>query len=215
MSTSLTPRKSPVQARSAASVDAIREATVQVLLDVGKQRLTTTRVARRAGVSIGTLYQYFPNKSALLHHALKHHLDIVCTTIENACSRQAGQPLQQMITAVLDAYLSIKLGDPALGSALYAVAADVDGMPSPAPTWSASPRRLPACSPPPPSASPETPPSSPPCSKPPCPAPAAACSNPPPHPRRSNPSAQNLPSPFAPISQLAPKLPRQASSGGP
>ena len=51
------PRKSPVQARSAASVDAIIEATIQVLLRVGKERLTTTRVAERAGVSVGTLYQ--------------------------------------------------------------------------------------------------------------------------------------------------------------
>src|SRR4051794_24665457 len=57
----LEPRKSPVQARSNASVDAILEATVQVLLQVGKERLTTTRVAARAGVSVGTLYQYFPN----------------------------------------------------------------------------------------------------------------------------------------------------------
>jgi len=70
----LEPRKSPVQARSAASVDAILEATIQVLLNVGKERLTMTRVALRAGVSVGTLYQYFPNKSALLHAALKRRL---------------------------------------------------------------------------------------------------------------------------------------------
>ena len=57
------PRKSPVQARSAASVDAILKATIQVLLRVGKEKLTTTRVATRAGVSVGTLYQYFPNKT--------------------------------------------------------------------------------------------------------------------------------------------------------
>jgi AcrR family transcriptional regulator len=61
----LEPRKSPVQARSAASVDAILEATIQVLLHAGKERLTTTRVASRAGVSVGTLYQYFPNKSPI------------------------------------------------------------------------------------------------------------------------------------------------------
>ena len=70
----LEPRKSPVQARSAASVDAILEATIQVLLNVGKERLTMTRVALRAGVSVGTLYQYFPNKSALLQAALKRRL---------------------------------------------------------------------------------------------------------------------------------------------
>src|ERR1700721_4846542 len=71
----LEPRKSPVQARSAASVDAILEATIQVLLSMGKERLTTTRVALRAGVSVGTLYQYFPNKRALLQAALRRHLD--------------------------------------------------------------------------------------------------------------------------------------------
>ena len=55
------PRKTPVQARSAASVAAILDATIQVLLRVGKEQLTTTLVAARAGVSVGTLYQYFPN----------------------------------------------------------------------------------------------------------------------------------------------------------
>src|SRR5258706_6387784 len=81
----LEPRKSPVQARSAASVDAILEATIQVLLQVGKERLTTTKVAVRAGVSVGTLYQYFPNKSALLKSALKRHLDEVTKAIELVC----------------------------------------------------------------------------------------------------------------------------------
>ena len=70
----LEPRKSPVQARSAASVDAILEATIQVLLSIGKEQLTTTKVALRAGVSVGTLYQYFPNKSSLLQAVLRRHL---------------------------------------------------------------------------------------------------------------------------------------------
>src|SRR6202042_2185808 len=77
----LEPRKSPVQARSTASVDALLEATIQVLLSVGKERLTTTRVALRAGVSVGTLYQYFPNKSALLQAALRRHMDEVTESI--------------------------------------------------------------------------------------------------------------------------------------
>ncbi len=78
----LEPRKTPVQARSTASVDAILEATIQVLLDVGKERLTTTKVALRAGVSVGTLYQYFPNKSALLQAVLERHLREVAEVVE-------------------------------------------------------------------------------------------------------------------------------------
>ena len=66
----LDPRKTPVQARSAVTVDAILSATIQVLLAEGQERLTTTRVAYRAGVSVGTLYQYFPNKQDLLRAVL-------------------------------------------------------------------------------------------------------------------------------------------------
>ena len=78
----LKPRKSPVQARSVATVEAILEATIQVLLSMGKERLTTTRVAFRAGVSVGTLYQYFPNKQSLLFAVLADHFDRVATAVE-------------------------------------------------------------------------------------------------------------------------------------
>jgi len=60
------PRKRPVQARSEATVAALFEASIQVLLAVGYRKLTTTRVAERAGVSVGTLYHYFPNRQALI-----------------------------------------------------------------------------------------------------------------------------------------------------
>jgi len=63
---SLEPRKTPLQARSAVTVEAIYEATIQVLLTNGIEQLTTTRIAARAGVSVGTLYQYYPNKQSLL-----------------------------------------------------------------------------------------------------------------------------------------------------
>jgi AcrR family transcriptional regulator len=123
----LEPRKSPVQARSTASVDAILEATLQVLLDVGKERLTTTRVASRAGVSVGTLYQYFPNKRALLQAALKRHLDRVTEAVEQVCQEQTGNPVQNMATALVDAFLKAKMKDGKTSVALYAVSADVDG----------------------------------------------------------------------------------------
>ncbi len=59
-------RKAPKQARSTDLVAAILEAALQVLATEGAQRFTTIRVAERAGVSVGSLYQYFPNKAAIL-----------------------------------------------------------------------------------------------------------------------------------------------------
>ncbi len=59
-------RKTPRQARSNDLVAAILEAALQVLAREGAQRFTTTRVAERAGVSVGSIYQYFPNKAAIL-----------------------------------------------------------------------------------------------------------------------------------------------------
>lgn len=65
-SPSISSRKQPKQARATDLVAAILEAAVQVLASEGAQRFTTTRVAEKAGVSVGSLYRYFPNKAALL-----------------------------------------------------------------------------------------------------------------------------------------------------
>lgn len=65
-STQISSRKQPKQARSTELVTAILEAATQVLAREGAQRFTTARVAERAGVSVGSLYQYFPNKAAIL-----------------------------------------------------------------------------------------------------------------------------------------------------
>jgi AcrR family transcriptional regulator len=123
----LEPRKTPVQARSTASVNAIIDATIQVLLRVGKERLTTTSVALRAGVSVGTLYQYFPNKSALLQAALKRHLDEVTSAVELVCKEQEGATLRQMATALITAFFEVKMKNAKTSVALYSVSSDVDG----------------------------------------------------------------------------------------
>jgi AcrR family transcriptional regulator len=123
----LEPRKSPVQARSAASVEAILQATIQVLIKVGKERLTTTRVAMRAGVSVGTLYQYFPNKKALLQAALKRHLEEVTDAVELVCEEQKGKTLRQMATALITAFIEAKMRNAKASVALYSVSSDVDG----------------------------------------------------------------------------------------
>jgi len=64
--TRISSRKQPQQARSTALVAAVLDAAVQVLAREGAQRFTTARVAKKAGVSVGSLYQYFPNKAAIL-----------------------------------------------------------------------------------------------------------------------------------------------------
>ena len=69
------PKKQPVQARSRATFDALVEATARVLTRRGYARLTTNHVAERAGVSIGTLYEWFPGKEALVATVLTRHLD--------------------------------------------------------------------------------------------------------------------------------------------
>ncbi len=108
-------------------MDAILEATIQVLLQVGKERLTTTKVALRAGVSVGTLYQYFPNKSALLKAVLKRHMKEVTEAIELVCHQQKGNSLEQMATALMTAFLEAKMKDAKTSVALYAVSSGVDG----------------------------------------------------------------------------------------
>ncbi|WP_260703041.1 TetR/AcrR family transcriptional regulator [Edaphobacter flagellatus] len=124
----LEPRKSPVQARSAASVEAIREATIQVLLAVGKEHLTTTKVAHRAGVSVGTLYQYFPNKSSLLQAVLKAHLDFVYGTTISACDKIRGLPLVEMTDRLVTAFLEAKMQCAETSRALYFVSDDLGAM---------------------------------------------------------------------------------------
>ena len=121
------PRKTPQQERSAASVEAILQATVQVLLKDGSRKLTTTRVAQRAGVSVGTLYQYFPNKSALLQTLLKQHLDGTSVAVEAACKSLRGASLSAMAEGITSAFVKAKFRNIDASVALYAVSDDVEG----------------------------------------------------------------------------------------
>lgn len=122
----LEPRKTPRQARSEATVDAIFEATVQVLLAEGAQRLTTTRVAARAGVSVGTMYQYFPHKQALLYAVLRRHLDTVAQAVEAACARSHGHPVATVAGSLVAAYVDAKTANLEASRALYLVSAEFD-----------------------------------------------------------------------------------------
>jgi AcrR family transcriptional regulator len=121
------PRKTPVQTRAAVTVGAISEATIQVLLSDGAERLTTTRVAERAGVSVGTLYQYYPNKQSLLFAVLADHFDKVAAAVETACAQARHQPLAEMLRIVVEAFVDAKMERIDISLALYQFAADVGG----------------------------------------------------------------------------------------
>ncbi|WFU04638.1 TetR/AcrR family transcriptional regulator (plasmid) [Rhizobium sp. CB3171] len=122
----LTPRKSPRQERAIATVDAIFEATIQVLLSDGLIRLNTTRVARRAGVSVGTLYQYYPNKQALLFAVLERHLVVLAGAIERACDENLNARAEELAEAVVKAYLQAQIAQAELSPALYRIALELD-----------------------------------------------------------------------------------------
>ena len=121
------PRKTPIQARSTVTVEAISEATIQVLLSHGAERFTTTRVAERAGVSVGTLYQYYPNKQSLLFAVLEHHMNNVATRVEAACESACYKPLAEMIKEIMEAFVDAKVERADVSAALYRVAADLGG----------------------------------------------------------------------------------------
>src|SRR5580658_5598980 len=121
------PRKTPIQARSTVTVEAISEAAIQVLLSQGAERLTTTRVADRAGVSVGTLYQYFPNKRSLLFAVLEHHLNDVAARVEAVCESACHKPLAEMIREMVEAFVDAKMERADISVALYRVSADVGG----------------------------------------------------------------------------------------
>jgi AcrR family transcriptional regulator len=122
----LMPRKLPRQARSQATVDAIFDATIQVLLAEGLQRLTTIRVAERAGTSIGTLYQYYPNKQSLLYAVLQRHLRRIGEAVEKAAISSYRTSLATMVSAVIGAFVRAKIERLAEARALYIVGDALD-----------------------------------------------------------------------------------------
>lgn len=93
-------RKQPKQARSAGLVAAILDAAVQVLEKEGAQRFTAARVAERAGVSVGSLYQYFPNKAAILFRLQSDEWAQTTDLLSNILDDMKTPPLERLRTLV-------------------------------------------------------------------------------------------------------------------
>jgi AcrR family transcriptional regulator len=111
---SLTPRsprrKVPKQDRSRATVDAILQAAAKVFVSEGFEAATTARIAELAGVSIGSLYQYFPNKEALIaalgEHEMKRMTNLLATRLAGTENASPRAVIRSCVRAVLDYYES-------------------------------------------------------------------------------------------------------------
>ena len=88
------PRKSASQERSRATVDALLEATTRILIKEGYDRASTNRIAEVAGVSIGSLYQYFPSKEALVAAVIDRHTQNISEMTRNALVKAAALPIE-------------------------------------------------------------------------------------------------------------------------
>ena len=94
-------RRQPKQARSSELVGAILEAAIQVLEKVGAHRFTTTRVAERAGVSVGSVYQYFPNKAAILFRLQSDEWQQTSAMLARILDDAGTPPLERLRILVL------------------------------------------------------------------------------------------------------------------
>jgi AcrR family transcriptional regulator len=114
----LKPRKPPRQARSAATVACILQAAARVLARDSLAGFNTNRVAEVAGVSVGSLYQYFPHKDALVAALVEHAQDALATGIESAIDATRELPLPETISALARLAVHQQFAEPLLAAAL-------------------------------------------------------------------------------------------------
>jgi AcrR family transcriptional regulator len=103
MSTQLSPRKAPRQSRSQATVTAILDATARILVEHGFAAASTNAVAERAGVSVGSLYQYFPNKEALIAALHARHGEQMMAVIQRALTKAMDATLDDALSGLIEA----------------------------------------------------------------------------------------------------------------
>ena len=115
----LQPRKTPVQARAAATRSRILDAGARIFSRHGYAAGTTNRIAMEAGLSIGSLYQYFPSKDAILVELVRRHIDDGAARVAVELAATPGRPLDERLGALVDAMVANHEDDPALHQVLF------------------------------------------------------------------------------------------------
>ncbi|BAN26257.1 TetR/AcrR family transcriptional regulator [Caballeronia insecticola] len=108
------PRKHASQERSRATVDALIEATARILVKDGFEKASTNRIAEKAGVSVGSLYQYFPSKEALVAAVMERHSRELLQIVRNALADCAALPMEQAMRRLVVAAIEAHRIDPRL-----------------------------------------------------------------------------------------------------
>lgn len=107
-------RKAASQARSRATVDALIEATARILVKEGFDKASTNRVADMAGVSVGSLYQYFPSKEALVAAVIDRHRQEISQAIRGELAQAVNLPIEQGVRMLVAAAVKSHRIDPRL-----------------------------------------------------------------------------------------------------
>lgn len=112
------PKKQPLQQRAKVTVAAIKEAAAHILREQGTHEFTTNKVAEKAGVSIGSLYQYFPSKESLIADIKRDHFAELRGLIKAAYERNKHSDLATIVRAFVDASIEAHRIDPELHKVL-------------------------------------------------------------------------------------------------
>ena len=107
-------RRRPTQHRAHQTVDAVLDAVVRVLKREGCSAVTTNRIAEVAGVSIGSVYQYFPNKEAIFVALHQRHIDQIDRMVETELIKHAESSLDDLMRAMIEGMIEAHRADPEL-----------------------------------------------------------------------------------------------------
>ena len=111
-------RRRPTQKRAQETVNAILQAVIRLLKRSGASTITTNGIAEAAGVSIGSVYQYFPDKRAIFIALHERHIQQVDRVLQGKISESAGEPLDRLVSDLMDGMIEIHASDPELAALL-------------------------------------------------------------------------------------------------
>ena len=111
-------RRKPNQERAKLTVDAMLDAAIKLLKRDGVSSITTNRIAETAGVSIGSVYQYFPNKNALFVALHERHIGLVAEVIRRRMTECTDSSLEYLVGSLIEAMVEVHTVDPELSELL-------------------------------------------------------------------------------------------------